>query len=156
MSHQTIDAVINAHTGQSRAVLEYSQFMKRMVDAAKQPGFTAEAWEGLGTIVDTARFKRVGNFKEEMNWQEYTAFLTSWASSSEWECSFKRITEQGSVVFLELEERSKAGAHESVVNSLSVYEFDGAGKIYHVDVYLQMPLPDPAMLQSYEGIEITA
>ena len=36
----------------------------------------------------------------------YVTFLTKWATSSRWECSFKRITEKQGVVFLELEERS--------------------------------------------------
>lgn len=156
MSQQEIDDVIGTHSGRPRAVLEYSQFMKRMVNAAKQSGFTAEAWQGLERLVDTEKFQRIGNFKEVMDWHQYTEFLTAWAASSEWDCSFKRITEHGNVVFLELEERSKTGPHESVVNSLSVYEFDDSGKIHHIDVYLQMSLPDPAMLQSYQGIEITA
>ena len=40
------------------------------------------------------------------------------------------------------------------VNSVSVYEFNAAGKITHVDVYLQMALPDPEMLASYSEVEI--
>ena len=96
----------------------------------------------------------MGNFKEVMNWQEYVTFLTNWASNSEWECSFKRITEAGNVVFLELEERSRIGDFSNSVNSVSVYEFDKAGKITHVDIYLQMALPDPDMLGSYADVEI--
>ena len=84
--------------------------------------------------------------------REMDGFLTGWAMSSDWECSFKRITEVGNVVFLELEERSKIGDFKSVVNSMSVYEFDAGGKIHHIDVYLQMELPDPDMLKSYEGV----
>jgi hypothetical protein len=36
----------------------------------------------------------------------------------------------------------------------SAYEFDNAGKIRHLDIYLQMHLPDLEMLKSYEGITI--
>ena len=138
----------------SATVLDYSQLMKRLVDEAKQPGFTAESWAPLAELIDTANFVRVGNFKEVMNWQEYVTFLTNWATASEWDSSFKRVTEVGNVVFLELEEHSRIGDFSNSVNSVSVYEFDSGGKITHIDVYLQMALPDPDMLASYEGVEI--
>ncbi|QEN16152.1 hypothetical protein ACRDU6_28740 [Mycolicibacterium sp. ELW1] len=138
----------------SQRVLDYSALMKRLVDEAKQPGFGTESWAPLAELVDTQNFVRVGNFKEVMNWDTYIAFLTNWATSSEWESEFKRVTEAGSVVFLELEERSRIGDFSNSVNSVSVYEFDQSEKITRIDVYLQMSLPDPDMLASYEGVEI--
>ncbi len=42
-----------------------------------------------------------------------------------------------------------------MVNSVSVYEFDADGLITHLDIYLQMPMPDPEMLAGYAGIEIS-
>jgi hypothetical protein len=142
-------------SGLSRRVLDYSLEMKRMVDAAKQPGFSAESWAGLAEYVNTDKFIRVGNFKEVMTWADYIAFLTPWAMHSEWEGSFKRVTEQGQLVLLELEERSRVGGHTSVVNSVSVYEFGEDGRIEHLDIYLQMPMPDPEMLASYSGVQIS-
>jgi hypothetical protein len=138
----------------SRAVLDYSALMKRLVDEAKQPGFTADSWAPLAELIDTENFVRVGNFKEVMNWGEYVTFLTNWATSSDWDSTFKRVTEVGNVVFLELEEHSRIGDFSNSVNSVSVYEFDSGGKITRIDVYLQMALPDPDMLASYEGVEI--
>ncbi|WP_431233819.1 hypothetical protein ACQ856_03835 [Mycolicibacterium psychrotolerans] len=138
----------------SQTVLDYSALMKRLVDEAKQPGFSTDSWAPLAELIDTQNFVRVGNFKEVMNWGEYIAFLTNWAMSSEWESHFKRVTEAGNVVFLELEERSRIGEFSNSVNSVSVYEFDQSGKITRIDVYLQMALPDPDMLASYEGVEI--
>ncbi|MCV7216002.1 hypothetical protein H7J51_12000 [Mycobacterium crocinum] len=138
----------------SDTVLEYSRLMKRLVDEAKQPGFTADSWAPLAELIDTQNFMRVGNFKEVMDWDTYVAFLTNWAASSEWESEFKRVTEAGNVVFLELEEHSRIGEFSNSVNSVSVYEFDERGKITRIDVYLQMALPDPDMLASYEGVEI--
>ena len=143
------------YTGLSRIVLDYSIEMKRMVDAAKQPGFSESSWAGLAAYVDTEKFIRVGNFKEVMNWADYIAFLTPWAMHSGWEGSFKRVTESGNVVLLELEERSEVGGFSSVVNSVSVYEFGLSGKIEHLDIYLQMPMPDPAMLANYADIKIS-
>ncbi len=154
MAMQDVEDIIGDYTGLSRKVLEYSVITKNLVDKAKKPGFTVDSWAPLGELIDTEKFVRVGNFKEVMNWQEYVTFLTNWASNSEWECSFKRITEAGNVVFLELEERSRIGDFSNSVNSVSVYEFDKAGKITHVDIYLQMALPDPDMLGSYADVEI--
>lgn len=150
-----IDDVVDDHTGHARTVLDYCRRTGELVHAAKRPGFTIDSWAPLAELVDTEAFVRVGNFKEVMSWQEYVTFLTSWAASSDWECSFKRITEHDGVVFLELEERSRVGEFSNSVNSLTVYGFTDAGKIARIDVYLQMALPDPDMLKSYEGVEIT-
>ena len=152
MALKEVSDVIGNCTGLSRKVLEYSQIMKRLVDSARQPGFSVESWAPLVELVAIDEFERVGNFKEVMNWQEYVNFLTNWAMSSDWECSFKRVTEAGNVVFLELEERSRIGDYSSVVNSVSVYEFNSAGKIGHIDIYLQMELPGSEVLKNYEGV----
>ena len=150
-----LTAIAQGYSGLARKALDYTLKMKRLVEEAKQPGFSVENWEALAGLVDTASFERIGNFKEVMTWQEYSEFLTRWAPSAEWDCTFRRVTEGDKLAILELEERTTAGPHSSTVNSVSVYEFDNAGKIVHIDIYLQMPLPDPAMLQSYEGIEIS-
>jgi hypothetical protein len=155
MAMDDVDEVIESYSGLSRAVLEYSRVTKRLVDEAKRPGFSTDSWSPLAELVDTDAFVRVGNFKEVMNWQEYVSFLTNWASSSEWECSFRRITEHGNLVFLELEERSRVGEFSNSVNSVTIYEFNATGQIARLDVYLQMALPDPDMLKSYEGVDIT-
>jgi hypothetical protein len=149
-----IDTVFESYTGVARTVLEYGRIVERLVRDAKAPGFGPQGWAPLAELVDTKAFVRVGNFKEVMNWAEYTTFLTSWASSAQWDCSFKRISETGGVVFLELEERSSVGDFASVVNSMSVYEFNDTGKIVHIDVYLQMELPSPELLAGYDGVEI--
>jgi hypothetical protein len=151
-----VAAVAQNYSGLSRKVLDYGLITKRLLDSAKKPGFSVHSWAPLAELVAVDEFERVGNFKEVMNWSEYVGFLTPWAMSSEWECSFKRITEVGNVVFLELEERSQVSGHRSVVNSMSVYEFNNAGKIRHLDVYLQMELPNSEMLKSYEGVQISA
>jgi hypothetical protein len=150
-----INDVIGEYSGLRRTVLDYSLLMKKKVDEAKRPGFTEASWAPLAAMVDTSSFERVGNFKELMNWPEYVAFLTSWAPASEWEASFKRITESGNLVILELEERSTTGNFSSVVNSVSLYEFDDLGLITHLDIYLQMPLPDPSSLAAYADVKIT-
>ena len=145
-----IGDVAQQYSGLSRKVLDYSLIMKRLVDQAKQPGFSVESWAPLAEMVAVDEFERVGNFKEVMSWTDYVEFLTRWAISAEWEGSLKRITEHDGVVFLELEERSGVGEHRSVVNSVSVYEFNAAGKLKHLDIYLQMEPMAPEMMQAYE------
>lgn len=141
--------VIGDYSGLSRKVLDYAQLMKRMVDDAKQPGFGIDSWAPLTAMVAVDEFERVGNFKEVMGWNDYIEFLTRWAPNAEWECSFKRITEHGNMVFLELEERSKFAGRSNAVNSMSIYDFNEAGKLRHLDIYLQMELPKEAMPQFY-------
>ena len=144
-----VSEVIGDYSGLSRRVLEYSLIMKQMVDAAKKPGFSEQSWAPLAALVAVDEFERVGNFLEVMSWPEYVVFLTRWAKGSEWECSFKRVSQSDSVVFLELEERSRVGEHVSVVNSSTIYEFNAAGKLRHLDIYLQMkPMPQE-LLKAY-------
>ncbi len=150
-----VSEVVDDYTGRSRAAVQYAATTKQLVDAAKQPGFGVEGWAPLADLVAVDDFERVGNFKEVMNWVQYTDFLTNWATASEWDGLFKRVSEVAGVVFLELEERTKMGDFESVVNSISVYEFTADDKIRHIDVYLQMALPNTEMLTSYEGVEIS-
>lgn len=128
-------------------MLEYGLITKRIVDSSKQPGFSARSWAPLAELVAVEEFERIGNFKEVMRWNDYVAFMTQWAPSADWECSFKRITEGPGVVFLELEERTTFEGRTGAVNSLSVYEFDDEDKIRH-----QMPPPGSKLLQSYEGV----
>ena len=63
MELRNLDDVIGDYTGLSRKILDYSALMKRMVDEAKQPGFSAESWGPLAELIDTENFVRVGNFK---------------------------------------------------------------------------------------------
>ncbi|MGZ4693305.1 MAG: hypothetical protein ACXWA3_06730 [Acidimicrobiales bacterium] len=139
-----LDVLVAAHEGLSRTVLQYTRTLKDIVDRAEQPGFTSDEWGPLGALVDAERFERVGPFKDAMSWSEYVEFLTAWATTSYWECTFKRITETGYLVFLELEERMAPGDTANAVNSLSVYELADDGLIRHLDVYLQMAWPPAA------------
>lgn len=122
----------------SAKVLRYTDLIEQTVKAAKQPGFTAADWSVLSEVVATDSFERVGNFLEVMDWDGYTRMLTEWGTTTDFWSKFRRISEAGNVVFLELEEHNTpAGQPESVVNSLSVYEFGDDGRIRHLDIYLQ-------------------
>lgn len=151
----SLQKIADQYSGNARTVLRYATITKQIVDSAEATGFSVESWNPLRELIAADEFVRVGNFKEVMNWDDYAAFLTNWAPSAEWDCTFKRLTEKGDVVFLELEERSSVGDFHSVVNSLSVYEFNPGGKVRRIDVYLQMALPSAELLKGYEGVEIS-
>jgi hypothetical protein len=145
----TIADVVATATGRSRTVLEYSQITKRLVDSAKQPGLTVESWAPLAELIAVDEFVRIGPFKDVMNWAEFAEYLTNWAMSADWDCSFQRITETPDLVFLELGERSRIGDFNSVVNTVSVYEFDADNKVRRIAVYLRMELPNTGTVPSF-------
>jgi hypothetical protein len=130
------EALKGDHPPLARKVLEYSQIMKQLVDKAKEPGFNKDSWAPLAELIALDEFERVGCWLEVQRWPEYVEFLTQWAMHSQWECSFRRVTEKDGVVFLELEERSVVGEHKSAVFSCTVYEFNDAGKLKHLDIVL--------------------
>jgi len=123
----------------SQKVLLYGEAIERIVKAAKNPGFSAETgWAELEALMDTAKFERVGNDKARMGWPVYRELLTMWATTTDFWSEFHRVSEAGNCVFLELtEHNTPRGGAESIVNSLSLYEFDEAGKLVHLDIYLQ-------------------
>ena len=129
--------------------------MRRLVDRAKQPGFSADSWAPLAELVAGDEFERVGNFKEVMNWQEYVGFLTSWAPSADWECSFKRITEQSDVAFLELEERVKVGDFAMSPTRCRSTSSTVTARSGTSTSTCRWRHPKAKLLESYEGIQIS-
>jgi hypothetical protein len=55
------------------------------------------------------------------------------------ETTVRRISELPDLVYFEIEERHRRGDTVNVVNSLTVFAFDEALRIHHLDVYLQQP-----------------
>jgi len=131
-------------------VIEFDRVISRLVPAAKEPGFTQSDWAPLAELVAVDDFERVGIWREVMNWQEYTDFLTKWAASKGFETILRRITEVPPLVFYEVEERHVKGDAITVVNSMSVFEFDEVDKIRHLDVYLQGQLYAPGTSPDYD------
>ena len=135
---KNVSEIIDDYSGLSRKVLDYSVTVKGLADECKQPGFQNEKWDELfDQFFDKENFQRIGHLKEVMDYPAYIEFQTKWAPHSDWECSFKRITEQDNVVILELEERITVGGETNAVNTISVYEFNDTGKFRHIDIYLQ-------------------
>jgi hypothetical protein len=124
----------------ARAVARYNEIMQEVADKARQPGFTKDGWNALAEVVDTENFQRLGNFMEVQTWQEYVDMLHAWGSSTKFSSEFRRMIENGGenggIVTLELQENNNGG----LVNSLSMYEINKAGKLFRLHIYLQMPM----------------
>jgi hypothetical protein len=99
---------------------------------------TTGDWAPLAEFVAVDEFERVGTFLEVQDWQQYTQMLTGWArATSRFETSVRRVSELPGLVYFEIEERHFRGDDMNVVNSLTVFEFNPAGKIRRLNVYLQ-------------------
>ncbi len=121
----------------TRVVLDYVRTMEEIVPTVAGP----EDWAPLAEFVAVDDFERVGTFLEVQDWAQYTGMLTQWASAiATFETTVRRISEVDGLVYYEVEERHHAGDRVAVVNSMTVFAFDAAGKIRHLDVYLQQAL----------------
>jgi hypothetical protein len=115
---------------------EYCQAMEQLVSSARSP----EDWAPLGEYIAADDFERTGVFCEVQDWQQYTQMLTRWGGSVErFDTSVIRTTELDRILYYEVEERHRRGDHVHVVKSMSVVEFDDAGKIRRLAIYLQQP-----------------
>lgn len=133
----------------SAKVLEYDRIVSRLVPAAKVPGFSQVDWAPLAELVAVDEFERVGIWREVMSWPQYVEFLTKWAASKEFGTTLRRISEIPPFVYFEVEERHVKDGDITVINSMSVFEFNDAGKICHLDVYIQGQLYAPGTAPDY-------
>jgi len=115
-------------------VLEYQDLTKRLAPSARTP----EDWAPLAELVAVEEFQRVGTFLEVQTWPEYTEMLTRWgAGIDRFDTTVRRVDELPRRVYFEVEERHHRGSAFTVVNSLSVFEFNEESKVSRLDVYLQ-------------------
>lgn len=137
----------------SATVLEYDRIISELVKAAKEPGFSRASWAPLEELIAVQDFERVGILRETMNWDQYADFLTKWAASKGFSTRLRRIREVPPLVYYEVEEHHFLGDETRIINSMSVFEFDSAGKICHLDVYLQGQLYSPGSVPDYVQTE---
>lgn len=118
----------------TRKVLDYTSDMRELVPTIE----SADDWAPLEVYIAVDDFERVGTFLEVQNWREYTEMLTMWASATDsFETTVRRVAELDDLVYYEIEERHHRDGDVHVVNSMTVFEFDGDGRICHLDVYMQ-------------------
>jgi hypothetical protein len=128
------------YTGLSRTVLQYCENFRRLVSQMKQPGFSEAEWAVVEELVDVESFRRMGVFlsdrAELTNWQQYKKLVTEYGGMTSWEGTLRRITELPGLVFLELEERNSRNGVTDVSNTVTIYEFNRAGRLCKLDVYV--------------------
>lgn len=125
---------MDEHGPLTRKVLEYQELMKQLVPTVRTP----EDWAPLESFAAIDEFERIGTFLEVQNWQQCTQMLTQWARAMDaFETTVHRISELPGLVYFEIEERHFGGQDVTVVNSMTVFEFDAHAKIRRLNVYLQ-------------------
>jgi hypothetical protein len=140
MAYKTIAAAHAEETRPlARRVLEYSLTFRQVMELGTARAVTADDWAPLAALVATDRFERIGVAREVMTWNEYVGFVSGYANAARWDGSLRRVTQAGNLVFLELEERGTEadGGKPWTAGTVTVYEFDDADKIVHLDVYIQ-------------------
>jgi hypothetical protein len=129
-----------SYKGLSRKVLQYSEGFLAVVNRIKRPGFSQADWAPLEELVDVQNFQRVGVFLtpsvEVSNWQQYKGFITQYGGMTSWEGTLRRITEVPGLVYLELEERNTRDGVTDLSNTVTIYQFNEASKLTHLDVYV--------------------
>lgn len=130
-------------TGLTRKVIEYSEAFAEIVEKAKGGTLSEADWQRIEQIVDPESFERVGIFlgaqAEVIDWAKYKYYVSQYAAGTTWEGTLRHVTEEPGRVILELEERNASDGVTDVSNTVTIYEFNEAGKLHHLDVYI-MPL----------------
>jgi hypothetical protein len=128
------------YKGLSRKVLQYSERFLQVVNKMKQPGFSEADWAPLEELVDVKNYRREGvfltNTSEVSTWQQYRQLITQYGGMTTWEGTLRRITEVPALVILELEERNIRDGVADVSHTVTIYEFNQAGKLFKLHVYV--------------------
>jgi hypothetical protein len=129
-----------SYKGLSRRVLQYIERFVQLISKIKQPGISDAAWASLEELVDVPNFQRVGVFggadAQTSNWQEYKGLINQYGGMTAWEGTLRRITEVPGLVYLEMEERNTRNGVTDIANTVTIYKFNEAGKLTHLDVYV--------------------
>lgn len=130
----------NTFTGLTQQVIAYGEGFEHVIAALKQGEADEADWARLEALVDAAAFERVGMFLtaevETIDWPTYRRYVSQYGHMTGWDGKLRRITESGNVVFQELEERNTRAGVTDISNTVTVFEFNAAGRIVHLDVYV--------------------
>ena len=133
----------STYGGLTRKVLEYAEAFAGVAAKAKAGPLTEADWAPFEDLVDSAAFVREGVFltaqAEVIDWPTYKGYVTQYGGHVSWEGTLRRVTETPGRVILELQERNSRGGVTDYSNTVTIYEFNAAEKLVHLDVYV-MPL----------------
>lgn len=126
-------------SGLTRKVLEFGEAFEAVVARAKD-GLTDADWAPIEEYVDVDAFERIGRFlteqTETIDWATYKHYIGQYGGYTQYDATLRRITEGERVVIQELEERNTAQGETDVANTVSIFGFNEAGKIDHLDIYV--------------------
>jgi hypothetical protein len=129
--------------GLSRKVLEYSEGFSKIVERLKLGPVSDGDWASFEKVVDVENFERQGVFltpqAEVCGWHKYKETISKYGGATDWEGTLRNITEVPGRVILELEERNTRDGVTDVSNTVTIYEFNEAQQVRHLEVYV-MPL----------------
>ena len=127
-------------TGLTRTVIAYSEAFVQIADKAKLGPLTDADWLSIEQLVDVPNFVREGVFlgpkAEIIDWPTYRSFVTQYGEHISWEGTLRNVTETPGRVILELEERNTRGGITDVSHTVTIYEFNDADRLVHLDVYV--------------------
>lgn len=128
------------HSGLSRTVLRYSEAFTQLVGKLKSGPLSDADWGAIEQLVDVEAFERVGVFltprAEVINWATYKSYISQYGGGTHWEGTLRHVTEVPGRVILELEERNTRNGVTDVSYTVTIYEFNDAGRLRHLDVYV--------------------
>ena len=128
------------YSGLSRTVLRYSEAFTALVDKMKTDPLSDADWSAIERLVDVEAFERVGVFltprAEVINWATYKSYISQYGGGTHWEGTLRHVTEVPGRVILELEERNTRNGVTDVSYTVTIYEFNDAGRLRHLDVYV--------------------
>jgi hypothetical protein len=128
------------YQGLSRKVLQYAENFKRIADKIRAGTISDADWQPMEALVDVENFQRVGVFLtdkvEVSTWREYKSIINEYGGKTSWEGTLRRITEVPNLVYLELEERNTRDGVTDHSYTVTIYEFNDAGKLRKLDVYV--------------------
>ncbi len=128
-------------TGQSGEltprVMALVECMKELVAKGMQSGVDDADFCSLEALL-ADDFERVGPFHDAKDWPGYRELVKQWVNNTQgWRPELRRIAEAPGLVFMQCEEMITHGDSEFPFHSLSMYEFDKAGRIRRIEVYMQ-------------------
>lgn len=127
-------------SGLARNVVAYIEAFAQLVAKAKAGVLGDSDWAAIEEFVDVTSFVREGVFLEPqaevIDWRTYRSYVTQYGGFTSWEGTLRHLTETSGRVILELEERNTRDGVTDVSRTVTIYEFDDAEKLRHLDVYV--------------------
>ena len=115
--------------------LRYVEIVTAIAGRAMLPEHTAAAWNELTPLVATDEFLLVGRSKQKLDWPAAISGMDRWARATVFSSTVRRLEEVDRLVFMELDERTTVEGQTTSHQTMTVYEFDAAGKLRRLDAF---------------------